>query len=82
MEVRAVRVLDKQPADTVVPGIGRARLGHRTPLKVRVYDWDPIRAEHLGPAASSAASTGRTHDRTRPMLQQRQNVLAKGAVHT
>jgi hypothetical protein len=31
----------------------------------------------LGPAASRAASTGRTRDRTRPMLQQRQKVLAK-----
>src|ERR1700720_135183 len=31
----------------------------------------------LGPAASRAASTGRTRDRTRPMLQQRQKVLAR-----
>ena len=31
-------------------------------------DWDPIRAE-LGPAATPAASKGRTRDRTRPMLQ-------------
>jgi hypothetical protein len=31
----------------------------------------------LGPAAIPAASTGRTRDRTRPMLQQRQKVLAK-----
>src|SRR5262249_28362219 len=36
---------------------------------------DPRRA--LGPAATSAAQTGRTHDRTRPMLQMRQKVLAK-----
>jgi hypothetical protein len=28
----------------------------------------------------TAAQTGRTHDRTRPMLQQRQNVLAKAAL--
>ncbi len=35
---------------------------------------DPRRA--LGPAATPAASTGRTRDRTRPMLQQRQKVLA------
>ena len=35
---------------------------------------DPRRA--LGPAAIRAAQTGRTHDRTRPMLQQRQKVLA------
>ena len=36
---------------------------------------DPRRA--LGPAATPAASTGRTHDRTRPMLQKRQKVLAR-----
>jgi|ERR1700676_2604270 transposase len=36
---------------------------------------DPRRA--LGPAAIRAASTGRTRDRTRPMLQQRQKALAK-----
>src|SRR6516165_10877858 len=31
----------------------------------------------LWPAATSVAQTGRTHDRTRPMLQRRQKVLAK-----
>ena len=36
---------------------------------------DPRRA--LGPAATPTASTGRTRDRTRPMLQQRQKVLAR-----
>jgi hypothetical protein len=36
---------------------------------------DPRRA--LWPAATPAAQTGRTHDRTRPMLQQRQKVLAR-----
>ena len=36
---------------------------------------DPRRA--LGPAAAPAASTGRTRDRTRPILQIRQNVLAR-----
>src|SRR5450631_1288902 len=35
---------------------------------------DPRRA--LGPAATPAAQTGRTRDRTRPMLQQRRKVLA------
>jgi hypothetical protein len=29
----------------------------------------------LGPAAIRAASTGRTHDRTRPMLHQRKEAL-------
>src|SRR3974390_2535698 len=41
---------------------------------------DPRRA--LWPAATSAAQTGRTHDRTRPMLQMRQKVLAKEAPST
>jgi hypothetical protein len=36
---------------------------------------DPRRA--LGPAVNRAASTGRTRDRTRPMLQLRQKVLAR-----
>src|SRR6476660_5215635 len=36
---------------------------------------DPRRA--LGPTAIPAASTGRTRDRTRPMLQKRQKVLAR-----
>ena len=36
---------------------------------------DPRRA--LWPAATSVAQTGRTRDRTRPMLQRRQKVLAK-----
>jgi len=36
---------------------------------------DPRRA--LGPAATPAAPTGRTRDRTRPMLQKRQKVLAR-----
>jgi hypothetical protein len=35
---------------------------------------DPRRA--LGPAATRAASIGRTRDRTRPMLLKRQKVLA------
>ena len=36
---------------------------------------DPRRA--LGPAAIPAAPTGRTRDRTRPMLHKRQKVLAR-----
>jgi len=39
---------------------------------------DPRRA--LGPAAIRAASTGRTRDRTRPMLQKRQKVLARATL--
>src|SRR6516165_5845900 len=36
----------------------------------------------LWPAATSVAQTGRTHDRTRPMLQLGQKVLAKAAPST
>src|SRR5262249_51350228 len=41
---------------------------------------DPRRA--LGPAAIHAASTGRTHDRTRPMLHQRKKALVNQAPST
>src|SRR6266540_4372765 len=41
---------------------------------------DPRRA--LGPAAIRAASTGRTHDRTRPMLHQRKKALVNEAPST
>src|SRR5262245_38175494 len=41
---------------------------------------DPRRA--LGPAAMRAASTGRTHDRTRPMLHQRKKALVNQAPST
>src|SRR6516164_423424 len=59
----------------VVPRIGRTRLGHRTlkcALTIGTQSAQSIRA-----SGTSAASTGRTRDRTRPMLQQRQKVLAK-----
>src|SRR6202011_4836403 len=41
---------------------------------------DPRRA--LGPAAIRAAQTGRTHDRTRPMLHQRKKALVNQAPST
>src|SRR6516162_9052109 len=53
-----------------------------THLRMRALDWDLIRAEHLGPAAIRAASTSRTHDRTRPMLHQRQKALVNQAPST
>src|SRR5215469_12417448 len=59
----------------VVPRIGRTRLGHRTlkcALTIGTQSAQSIRA-----SGTSAASTGRTRDRARPMLQQRQKVLAK-----
>src|SRR6478609_8086885 len=39
--------------------------------------WGPNPRRALGPAATPAASTGRTRDRTRPMLQKRQKALAR-----
>src|SRR6516225_1445433 len=59
----------------VVPRIGRTRLGHRTlkcVLSIGIQSAQSIKA-----SGTSAASTGRTRDRTRPMLQRRQKVLAK-----
>jgi CRP-like cAMP-binding protein len=51
-------------------------------LRMRAFDWDLIRAEALGPAAIRAASTGRTHDRTRPMLHQRKKALVNWSPST
>src|SRR5262249_863196 len=62
-------------ADTVDPGIGRTRLGQRT-LKC-VFLIGTRSAHSIRASGLTAAQTGRTHDRTRPMLQQRQKVLAK-----
>src|SRR5262249_39690861 len=65
----------RRNADKVDPGIGRTRLGHRT-LKCALTIG--TRSAHSIMASGfTAAQTGRTHDRTRPMLQQRQKVLAK-----
>src|SRR5262245_55721829 len=65
----------RRNADKVVARIGRTRVGQRT-LKCVVLigtrSAHSIRASGL-----TAAQTGRTHDRTRPMLHRRQKVLAK-----
>ncbi len=63
MQIRSFRGLG-EPAWVIAFTNARERLGP-----------DPRRA--LGPAATPAASTGRTRDRTRPMLQKRQKVLAR-----
>jgi len=44
--------------------------------KARAFDWDPIRRIALGPAAMCAASTGRTHDSTRPICTNIKITLA------
>src|SRR5262245_21261751 len=65
----------RRNADTVVPGIGRTRLGQRT-LKC-VFLIGTRSAQSIRASGFTAAQSGRTHDRTRPMLQLRQKVLAK-----
>jgi len=65
----------RRNAETVVPGIGRTRLGQRT-LKC-VFLIGTRSAQSIRASGFTAAQTGRTHDRTRPMLQLRQKVLAK-----
>ena len=67
-------------ADKVDPGIGRARMGHRT-LKC-VLTIGTRSAHSIMASGFTAAQTGRTHDRTRPMLQLGQKVLAKAAPST
>ena len=63
MQIRSIRGSGEPAWVIALPSAGK-RLGP-----------DPRRA--LGPAAIRAASTGRTRDRTRPMLQKRQKVLAR-----
>src|SRR6516225_9440230 len=63
MQIRSFRG-SGEPAWVIAPSSAGKRLGP-----------DPRRA--LGPAATPAASTGWTRDRTRPMLQKRQKVLAR-----
>ena len=65
----------RRNADKVDPGIGRTRLGQRT-LKC-VFLIGTRSAHSIMASGLTAAQTGRTHDRTRPMLQLRQKVLAK-----
>src|SRR5499433_388345 len=70
----------RRNADKVDPGIGRTRLGHRT-LKCALTIGTRS-AQSIMASGFTAAQTGRTHDRTRPMLQKRQKVLAKAAPST
>src|SRR3974390_2618752 len=65
----------RRNADQVVLAIGRTRVGHRT-LKC-VLTIGTRSAQSIMASGHCAAQTGRTHDRTRPMLQPRQKVLAK-----
>ncbi len=44
--------------------------------QARAFDWDPIPRIALGPAVMSTASTGRTHDCTRPACTYLKTTLA------
>jgi hypothetical protein len=65
----------RRNADKVDPGIGRTRLGQR--IFECVFLIGTRSAQSIMASGLTAAQTGRTHDRTRPMLQLRQKVLAK-----
>ena len=74
-EVKELARTVRRNADKVVLAIGRTRLGHRT-LKC-VLTIGTRSAQSIMASGHCAAQTGRTRDRTRPMLQKRQKVLAK-----
>jgi hypothetical protein len=65
----------RRNADKVDPWIGRTRLGQRIFECVLLIGTRS--AQSIMASGFTAAQTGRTHDRTRPMLQLRQKVLAK-----
>ena len=57
----------RRNADKVDPGIGRTRLGQR--IFECVLSIGTRSAHSIMASGFTAAQTGRTHDRTRPMLQ-------------
>jgi hypothetical protein len=73
--LKALARTRRRNADKVDPGIGRTRLGHR--IFECVFTIGTRSAQSIMASGLTAAQTGRTHDRTRPMLQLRQKVLAK-----
>jgi hypothetical protein len=64
----------RRNADKVDPGIGRTRLGRTLKCALTIGTRS---AQSIMASGFTAAQTGRTHDRIRPMLQLRQKVLAK-----
>src|SRR6516225_7338482 len=62
-------------ADKVDPGIGTTRMGQR------IFEWvlsiGTRSAQSIMASGFTAAQTGRTHDRTRPMLQQLRKFLPR-----
>jgi transposase len=65
----------RRNADEVDPGIGRTRMGQR--IFECVLSIGTRSAQSIMASGLIAAQKGRTHDRTRPMLQLGQKVLAK-----
>ncbi len=64
----------RRNADKVDPGIGRTRLGQR--IFECVFLIGTRSTQSIMASGFTAAQTGRTHDRTRPMLQLGPKVLA------
>ena len=65
----------------------RSNRGSGKPVWVRAHQaracvWDPIQRIALGPAVMKTASTGRTHDCTRPICINVKTTLAKGEPST
>src|SRR5690242_11350456 len=69
----------RRNVDKVDPGIGTTRLGQR--IFECMFLIGTRSAQSIMASGFTAAQTGRTHDRTRPMLQLRQKVLAKAPSH-
>ena len=65
----------RRNAEKVDSRIGRTRLGQR--IFECMFLIGTRSAQSIMASGFTAAQTGRTHDRTRPMLQLRQKVLAK-----
>jgi hypothetical protein len=61
------RIARRRNADKVDPGIGRTRMGQR--IIECVLSIGTRSAQSIMASGLIAAQTGRTHDRTRPMLQ-------------
>src|SRR5438477_10302891 len=62
-------------ADKVDPGIGTTRVGQR--IFECVFTIGTRSAQSIMASGFTAAQTGRTHDRTRPMLQQLRKFLPR-----
>ena len=65
----------RRNADKVDPGIGRTRVGQRIVECVLLIGTRS--AQSIMASGFTAAQTGRTHDRTRPMLQQLRKFLPR-----